>query len=348
MKMKTKKYFLSVAVMLSAMMLILISCKKNLPDNRLSIANDSQYTQFIYQPTLGRNTLFTNNFTYGNSSRPLDFKIVNMRTFGGEPAPELTKLYPVKVWKTAYDGTEKSLAEIEAKRVIENHPLFEVRPHSGEFLMWAEANSNMIKAQPDSGYVFDVEMSNTGGRKYFQNMRLTPLRERPYEPSPLDPVTGQGTATSISPSGLFITGVRTNQFLSSSDVRVVFNKLPKGLPGYSGHSISFKFVDTLAQPIDPNKFALTDWGNLVHGFNMIKDATKVKFDVAYPVPLTAYPTKYTTTDGGAARVVFRFDRQAFGAALLHCYLALNFKIYEEGDWEIIFQFKNDRPKFDND
>jgi len=258
MKMKINKYLLSTLTILSGITLLLGSCKKNLPDNRLSIANDSQYTQFFYQPTLGRNTLFTNNFTYGNSSRPLDFKIVNMRTFGGEPAPELTKLYPVKVWKTAYDGTEKSLAEIEAKRVIENHALFEVRPHSGEFLMWAEANSNMIKAQPDSGYVFDVEMSNTGGRKYFQNMRLSPLRERPYEPSPLDPITGQGISTSISPSSMFITGQRTGQSLTSNDVRIVFNKLPKGLPGYSGHSISFKFIDTLAQTIDPNKFALTD------------------------------------------------------------------------------------------
>lgn len=346
--MTTKQYFFSLIILLFCTGTILISCKKNLPDNRLSIANDSQYTQFIYQPTLGRNTLFTNNFTYGNSSRPLDFKIVNMRTFGGEAAPELTKLYPVKVWKTAYDGKEKSLQEIEAKRVIENHSLFEVRPHSGEFLMWSEANSNMIKAQPDSGYVFDVEMSNSGGRKYFQNMRLIPFRERPYEPSPLDPVTGQGTSTSVSPSGIVINGARTNQFLTSNDVRVIFNKIPKGTPGYSGRSISFKFIDTLAQTIDPNKFALTDWGNLVHGFNMVKDANKVKFDVAFPVPLTTYPTKYTTTDGTSARVVFRFDRQAFGAVLLHCYLALNFRIYEEGDWEIIFQFKNDRPKFDND
>lgn len=322
--------------------IVLSSCKKNLPEERLSIANDSQYIQYLYQPVLGRNSLFANNFQYGNSSRPLDFKIVNMRTFTGEPAPELTNNYPVLVWKTAYNGTEKSLNEINAKRVIENHPLFEVRPHSGEFLMWAAANSNMIKAQPDSGYVFDVEMSNSGGRKYYQNFRLRPLRERPYEPSNLDPGTGQGTSVSVNPTSVNITGERGQPLSTGSDIQVLFKKAG------NGNSITFKFVDTLSNPINPDKFAATDWANLVHGFNMIKDATKVKYDVAYPIPLSAYPTKYTTLSGDQARIVFRFNRQAFGNVLQQCFLAFNFNIYEKGDWEVTFWFKRDKPKFDND
>lgn len=340
--MKNIQYILKVSLTLLIGGIVLYSCKKNLPDERLSIANDSQYTQYVYQPVLGRNTLFANNFQYGNSSRPLDFKIVNMRTFNGEPAPELTNNYPVTVWKTAYDGTEKSIAEIEAKRVTENHPLFEVRPHSGEFMMWAAANSNMIKAQPDSGYVFDVEMSNSGGRKYFQNFRLRPLRERPYEPSNLDPVTGQGTSVSVNPTSLNITGLRGQPLNTRDDVQVLFKKAG------NGNSITFKFVDTLSNPIDPNKFAATDWANLVHGFNMVKDATKVKYEVAYPIPCSAYPTKYTTLSGDQARVVFRFNRQAFGNVLQQCFLAFNFNIYQKGDWEITFWFKRDKPKFDND
>ena len=340
--MKNIQYILKVSLTLLLGGIVLYSCKKNLPDERLSIANDSQYTQYVYQPVLGRNTLFANNFQYGNSSRPLDFKIVNMRTFNGEPAPELTNNYPVTVWKTAYDGTEKSIAEIEAKRTTENHPLFEVRPHSGEFMMWAAANSNMIKAQPDSGYVFDVEMSNSGGRKYFQNFRLRPLRERPYEPSNLDPVTGQGTSVSVNPTSLNITGLRGQPLNTRDDVQVLFKKAG------NGNSITFKFVDTLSNPIDPNKFATTDWANLVHGFNMVKDATKVKYEVAYPIPCSAYPTKYTTLSGDQARVVFRFNRQAFGNVLQQCFLAFNFNIYQKGDWEITFWFKRDKPKFDND
>jgi len=340
--MKNIQYILKVCLTLILGGIALSSCRKNLPDERLSIANDSQYTQYLYQPVLGRNTLFANNFQYGNSSRPLDFKIVNMRTFNGDPAPELTTNYPVTVWKTAYDGTEKSIAEIEAKRTIENHPLFEVRPHSGEFMMWAAANSNMVKAQPDSGYVFDVEMSNSGGRKYYQNFRLRPLRERPYEPSNLDPITGQGTSVSVNPTSLNITGMRGQPLNTRDDVQVLFKKAG------NGNSITFKFVDTLSNPIDPNKFAATDWANLVHGFNMVKDATKVKYEAAYPIPCSAYPTKYTTLSGDQARVVFRFNRQAFGNVLQQCFLAFNFNIYQKGDWEITFWFKRDKPKFDND
>ena len=321
--------------------MVLASCKKNLPDSRLSIAADTQYSQYLYEPVLGRNTLFSNVLQYGNSSRPLDFKIVNMRTFSGEAAPELENFYPVKVWKVPYNGTEKSLAEIEAKRVIENHQLFEIRPHSGDFLMWGEANSNQIKAQPDSGYVFDVEMSNSGGRRYFQNFRLLPRRERPYEPSNLNAVTGQGTDVSVSPSSVNIIGERTGQPLFS-DVRVLFKKAG------NGNSLTFKFVDTLSNPIDPNKFSGTDWPNLVHGFNMVKTNTSVKYEVAYPIPLTAYPTKYTTLAGNQSRVVFRFDRQAFGNVLQKNFVALNFNIYQKGDWEITIWFKGDKPKFDND
>lgn len=321
---------------------IFSSCKKNLPEETLSIAYNSKYTQTLYQPVLGRNTLFTNIFQYGNSSLPLDFKILNMRRFNGDPAPELTQLYPVLVWQGIYDGTEKSLAEIEAKRKIENHPLFEIRPRSGDFIMWSAANSNMVVAQPDSGYVFDVEMSNSGGRRYFQGMRLTPFRERPYEPSNLDPITGQGTNISVNPSGTNIIGERGQPLNTSSDIQVLFKKTG------NGNSLTFKFVDSLSNPIDPNNFADTDWNNLVHGFNMTKDNFQVKYDVAYPIPLSAYPTKYTTSSGGQARVAFKFHRMAFGNILQNNYLNFNFNIYQKGDWELTFWFKRDQPKFTND
>ena len=340
--MKNNRYMLKYGFVIAMVALVFSSCEKNLPDARLSIASDSRYTQTVFEPVLGRNTLFSNIFLYGNSSRPLDFKIVNMRTFTGDPAPELTQNYPVLVWKKVYDGTEKSIAEIEAKREIEYHPLFEVRPHSGDLVMWSSANSNMVKAQPDSGYVFDIEMSNTGGRRYFQNMRLMPLRERPYEPSNLDPITGQGTGISVSPSGVNIVGERGQPMNTRDDVQVLFKKTG------NGNSITFKFIDTLSNPIDPNKFDETDWDNLLHGFNMVKNDTEVRYDVAYPIPLSARPTPYTTVSGEQARVVFRFNRQAFGNVLQQCYLAFNFNIYEKGDWELTFWFKRDKPKFDND
>ena len=341
--MKEYNYIIKYIFVLILTGFALTSCKKNLPDERLSIANDSKYLRTVFEPVLGRNTLFSNVFQYGNSSRPLDFKIVNMRTFSGDPAPEMTTNYPVLVWKKVYDGNEKSIEEIEAKRTVEYHPLFEIRPHSGDFFMWASANSNMIKAQPDSGYVFDVEMSNSGGRRYFQNLRVMPLRERPYEPSNLDPVTGQGTSISVNPTGVFIKGERDGQPLNTrDDVQVLFQKVGVG------NSLTFKFIDTLSNVIDPNKFADTDWENLVHGFNMVKTNTEVKYQTAYPIPLTSYPTKYTTQSGEQARVVFRFNRIGFGNVLEKNYLAFNFNIYQPGDWIITFWFKRDKPRFDND
>ena len=342
MKMKTSKSIFKIGIALCLGVLTFSSCKKNLPEERLSIANDSKYNVTVFQPVLGRSTLFNNIFQYGNSSRPLDFKIVNMRTFDGEPAPELTEHYPVLVWKGIYNGTEKSIEEIEAKRTIENHPLFDIRPHSGDFIMWASANSNMIKAQPDSGYVFDVEMSNSGGRKYFQNMRLMPLRERPYEPSNLDPITGQGTSVSVNPTSVFMAGQRGQYFNTRDDVQVLFKKTG------NGNSLTIKFIDSLSNPIDPNNFDETDWENLVHGFNMKKDDKQVKYDVAYPIPLSSYPTKYTTVSGDQAHMVFRYSRMAFGNVLQKNYLTFNFKIFEKADWELTFWFKRDKPKFDND
>ncbi|WP_316783431.1 DUF5007 domain-containing protein [Pedobacter frigiditerrae] len=339
--MNNRKYLSLMGLMLLSIALI-TACKKNIPDERLSLGKDSQFTISTYQPVLGRNTLFSDNFFVGSSSVPLDFKIVNMRRFTGEPAPELTEYFPVQVWKSAYDGTEKSIAEIEAKRKTENHQLFEIRQHSGQFLMWNRANSNFVRAQPDSGYVFDVEVSNSGGRRYFKDMKLRPFKERPFEPSNLNPTTGQAISTGVFPSLISnIRGEKTGRFLFDVEVQFKKNNAP-------GNSLSFKFIDSLQQVIDPNKFAATDWANLVHGFNMVKNSDSVKYEVAYPIPLAAYPTKYTTATGQQARAVFRYNRQGFGNVMETGLLGMNFNIFEQGNWTIIFWFRTERPKFTNE
>jgi hypothetical protein len=327
----------------------LLACKKNLPDDRLSFGSDSGFTQKFYEPVLGRTTVFTGNFNIASSSVPLNFKIVNMRRFNGDPAPELSDYFPVKVWKQAYDGTETSLAAIEAKRTIENHQLFEIRANSGQFVMWSEARSDFVRSQPDSGYVFDVEVSNSGGRRYFQNFILRPFKERPVEPSTLLPANGQDYY--LGNSAVFLSGIRgkkTNRLLTSNDVRVQFRKKPAGTPGNTGNSISFRFVDSLYTTIDPNKFQTTKWGEVVHGFDMVKTSSEVTYQVAYPIPLTNYPTKYTTPNGVFARSVFRFDRIAAGGELVEASLETYYQIHEPGDWEVIFWFATEQPKFEND
>lgn len=251
--MNNKNLYKAFFVLLLGVAATIGACKKNLPDARLSLGSDSQFTTTLYQPVLGRSTLFSDNFSVASSSQPLTFKIVNMRRFSGDAAPELNENFPVQVWKQPYLGDEKSLAEIEAKRTTENHPLFEIREHSGQFLMWAQAKSDFVKAAPDSGYVFDVEMSNSGGRRYFRNFKLQPFRERAYEPSDLDPVTGQASSRVINPSVFSnIKGERTGRYLNASEVQVLFNK-----KNSTGNSLTFKFVDTLFNAIDPNKFAAT-------------------------------------------------------------------------------------------
>jgi hypothetical protein len=325
-------------------LLITTGCKKYLPEDRESIGADTRFTQTVYSPVLGRSTLFSNNFFLGTSSQPLTFKIINMRTRDGSPAPELTKTTPVQVWTKPYLGDEKSIAEIEAKRKIENRPLFEIREHSGQFLMWSAANSKNIKTQPDSGYVFDVEMSNSGGRRYFRDFRLMPLKERAYEPSEINPVTGLSQYVGILPSSMMnIRGERTGDYMFFLDVRALFKK-NEG----EGNSLTFKFVDSLFKPIDPAKFNLTKWDKLVHGFNMVKTTEYVKYDVAYPIPLIAYRTDYTNIFGDQASVKFRYERQGFGNIREEALLNLDFAIYEPGNWEITVWFTGERPKFSND
>lgn len=342
------KYNLMIPILTNKWIWVLIlsaavfSCSKYLPEDRDSIADNSSYTQDVFSPILGRSTLY-NSFNAGSSTQPLNFKIINPRTIAGEPAPELTDVFPVQVWKKAYTGEEKSLEEITEKRAIENHHLFEIRPHSGQLLMWPEAKSTFIRSQPDSGYVFDIEMSNSGGRRYFRNMRLKPFREVPYEPSNLDPITGQATHTGLSATTIEnIYGEHTNQLLFFTDIVVYFHKVG------DGNSLTFQFLDTLQNPIDPHKFALTEWETLVHGFDMELTKTSVKYQVAYPIPLTNLRTRYTTTDGLRAHTIFSWARQGFGDNRIVASLGLDFSIFEKGDWEIKFWFMKDNPKFIDD
>lgn len=327
------------------------SCKDFLPDNMDTLGSDSRFTQSSYRPVLGRNTLMDNNFNAGNASQPLTFKIMDIRRANGEPAPELTNPYPVQVWKKPYLGTEKSLLEIEEKRAIENKPLFNIRQHNGAFEMWASSNSSFIRTDPDSGYFFNVEVTNSGGRRYFKDMKLVPLKERSFEPSNLDPVTGMATVPYIHPTQLInVRGDSTSNFLPASDVRVYFRKLvdENGKDLRGGKSIKFIFLDSLSQPINPDNFNLTVWEDLIHGFEMNKTDQFVEYEVAYPIPLITYQTKYTTTDGSMARVAFKYDRLGFAGIREDASIILDFNIFEKGDWEIQFLFHDESPKFIND
>ncbi|WEK19545.1 MAG: DUF5007 domain-containing protein [Candidatus Pedobacter colombiensis] len=337
-----KKYTLAI-IPIIFLIGLLGGCKKFLPTDRDTFNVEARFTQTVYTPVLGRTTLMSNNFDAQSSTLPLTFRIVNPRNNDGLIAAELIKPFDVLVWKKAYTGTEKTLAEIEAKRTIEKHPLFEIREHSGEFIMWAAANDRILKSLPDSGYTFDVEVTNNGGRRYFNNMKLQPYKERAFEPNSKDPITGVDLNRQITPTSVVnMVGERTNILLSPGDMNVYMRKVGEG------NSLTFRFQDSVFNAINPNKFNLTKWNTLVHGFDMEKTNTYVRYKVAYPIPLVSIPTQYTSLDGRQASVGFAYERLGFGGIKEIGGFTFNFNIYQQGDWEIIFWFNRDNPRFENE
>lgn len=319
-------------------------CEKYVPIERENIGLDSDVSVKTFTPVLGRTTSYTDIFFKGSTTFPSNFKILNFRRRSGEPAPELETIIPVTVWKQAYTGQEKSLEEIEQKRGKENRQLFEIGKNSGEITMWAEARSNFLRTQPDSGYLFDMEVTNSGGRRYFQGLQLMPYKEVPFEPTNLNALTGMPANEFVLPSGVNLKGDSTNRELSAFDIKVYIRKSENS----SDKKLTIRFLDKNDHFINPDNFSATDWANLVHGFNMVKTATGVTYDVAYPIPLAKLFTRYTSSDGSAAYLNFRFYRQTIGGQTRENYLRLFFRIFEPGNWEIVFKFSTDNPRFTND
>lgn len=349
---KTKYYLLIAA----GIVLTAVSCKKWLPKDLDYLSPQAVYTQTEFYPYLGRTTEYARIFSTDNSNTPIHFEITNVRyKRTNKPTNDLDKEVPVLVWKKGYTGYEKSLEEINAKRELENHHLWEVRETSGDFIFWASADSTMVRQQPDSGYLFDVVASNSGGSRTFHDLVLDPYRNIPYEPNVIDPLTGQQERLYLSPfdSSLFqlqyihpqaygMTGDSTDLVLRGDSIRVFFTKTG------NGNSLTFKFLDKDSIPINPAKFNRTIWDSVVHGFNVKVTDTYVRYDVAYPIPLVKYRTRYTNSNGSQASATFTYNRIGFGGIRQTCSLNLNFAIYQKGDWEIAFYFYSDNPKFRNE
>lgn len=316
------------------------------------ISSQASYTKTLYEPVLGRTTLYPEEqstvlFNADNSTLPLTFSIMNFRDSKGQETDVFNKTFPVQVWKEAYTGEETTREEVEKKRTVEERKLFEIREHSGQFVMWAPtslAYLNAIKQQPDDGYTFDVQVANSGGTKMIRGMQLKPMRSRPYEPSATDPVTGNmlGNPTVSSISSMY--DVHTASTISASDVAVVFYKERES----AGHTLTFEFRDTAYRPIDPQLFSATKWVELLHHFGSPKfEADRVVFDVAYPIPLSRRPTRYTNFNGTRAKLEFGFDRIMNGLFRSQARMTFEFAIYEPGDWKIVFWFKGANPDFED-
>jgi hypothetical protein len=311
-----------------------------------SFDRDANFTTRIYRPKLGKNTLMTNNFQSGNATLPFTFEITRIVRADGSPAPELTEYFPVKVWKNPYIGTEKSVEEIEAKREIEYRQLFQVKKHSGEFLMWSNAMSSFVKCSPDYGYVFDVVASNSGGYKSITEMQLVPERESDFEPSIYDPETGLVQEYNyVIPTAMTRFQSESGNYMFPDDVHIYFRENQENTDPVK--SLTFRFYGPDYTPIAPSSFNQTDWDNLVHGFNMQKTDEYVKYDVVYPIPLVVTKTEYTNETGDRAHVVFSYDRITASGYRWTSSMSFEFAIYREAHWEIIIVFTAGAPTFEN-
>ena len=330
-------------------LLLLFACRKWTVDDADYLSPRAVYNQKLFAPILGRTTMFSQVFNTDNSTTPIHFKMLNVRYKDtGEPTTDLDQTVQVLAWKQMYTGEEQSLEEINAKRAPETHPVWEIRPESGDLVLWANTS---LRQQPDSGYLFDVEATNSGGTNVYKDMSLMPKMEQPYAPYEYDPLTGKQLATYPNPSDSSayvltynhpginnIVNDDNNLGLNSDSVRVLFHKAG------TGHSLTFKFMNKDSLPMDPMLFNLTPWDSLVHGFDKQITKTGVTYQVAYPIPLIKYKNRYTYGDGSQAYVKFSFTRVAFGNVRQTGVVDLTFNIYQEGDWEIIFYFRNN-PRF---
>ncbi|WP_158563273.1 DUF5007 domain-containing protein [Chitinophaga silvatica] len=342
--------------LLTTLVVALGACKKWLPEDLDYISPKAGFVQVLFNPTLGRTTVYSRVFNTDNSTTPLTFKIVNVRLRGtGEPTHDFEKTVPVWVWTRSYTGDEKSVAEIDAKRKLENHQVFEIREKSGDFILWNAADSTMLRQLPDPGYLFDVVVSNSGGTNTYKDLTLTPQWGIPYSPDDdVNPLTGKpmeekikGSSDTtktqlkyIHPVVFNMLGDSTELPIKSDSVRVMFRKTG------DGSSLTFKFLNKDSLLMNPANFNRTGpLDSLLHGFNVKATSTYIRYDVAYPIPVVNYPTRWTTGDGRQTKVEFAFDRKGFGGSIQRGYLDFSFAIYQKGDWEVIFFFASDTPRF---
>lgn len=354
---------------LLATVVMFSGCRKifDLPEQKDYLSNNATYTQTLFEPTLGRTNLFSGIFNADASTFPMKFEIVNAHFGDGRPADDMLTKKPVLVWVKEYTGLEQSLEEIEAKRKIEERPIVEVRP-SGEIVVWNTATRDVIAPRdsvifPQDIHYFDVKITNTGGTKTIKDLSLIPWIEKPYWPE--DDINryngGPNTEGPTSqkrvynyPSIFGIVGESTNLPMDNpreANTGQVITYIRK-FEGGNGHSLRFKFLDKDSLPIDPARFNETKWDQLVHGFNKQITPEYVQFDVAYPIPLAPIGTRFTSggPDGSGtnARVEFSYSRIGFGGFRDVAYLTQEFRIYEKGDWEIVFHFRTVNPKFQNE
>lgn len=354
-------------------------CKKlyDLPDEKDYLSPRADYRTKVFDWRLGRTRVHQGVFDPDGSNFPMTFEIRNPRFGDGRDASDMFALQPTLVWTGEYSGEEKSLAEIEAKRKIENRPMLEIRGN-GDILMWNTATRNIITPLDSSQNrlsqdyrLFDVKITNSGGSKIIKDLRVDPVIEIPYWPDEdYNNITGKPRTINVNSRELAyntasLSNVRgpDNQFIANNTnepsrglMRVYIRRFTNDL---NGNRLRIKILNKDSVAIDPIFFNETKWLEQVHGFNeagtalgFVRTPEHIEYRVAYPIPLARIPSRYTTGgksgSGEFAQIDLMYSRVGFGGRRETGRIFRDFKIYEKGDWEIVFHFKFVNPRFEND
>lgn len=257
---------------------------------------------------------------------------------------------------------------------------------NGDIKLWYTADRTNIKpadsvVTPQQQHYFDVKISNSAGTRIISNLSITPTIEQPYYPNAdYNTITGKPNTTTPGGHTLVynypdtlsgIVGETTNSAMSdprnpATGLVYLFIRKFTDQAGDStnaaakGHRLRIKVLDKDSVAINPAKFNATVWADQIHGFK--KDGTPggdvyqryVEYNVAYPIPLADIPTKYTAggvsnpAGGDKAQINLTYSRLGFGGVPQIGKITQNFQIFATGDWEIVFYFKTENPKFAND
>ncbi|RFS25076.1 DUF5007 domain-containing protein [Chitinophaga silvatica] len=329
--------------------LVISGCYKQLlPGEKPYFNKDCNFSKsdFIVYPD--RINSFISIFNPANSTQPMKVEITNATHEDGSPAPELFTQVDAAQWKDYYSGLEKSVAEIEAKRTTAKRPAFDVRATSGDIVYWP-VDTAVVKP---GNYVFDVVVSNDGGKKTFQKFKLHVRRPRPYEPWYFDDVTGERTKNGSNynyprPS---LNNVQDDQNNNLKDEDAVIWYRWKSS---ATNTFSIKMFNKDSLPISLSKMNKTTWDSLKY-FSVIanlnvpisfnrrfsEDSTVVTYDRTNPYPIMA------DLFGERSGITLAFERRFQGQrSISNIYVPLAF--FRAGAWDVIVKF-NKNIRFEND
>ena len=338
-------------------LILLVGCKKifDLPEEKDFLSKNLNYGNKVLEPIIGRTTVM-GDLNADNSTYPLQFEITNARYGDGRKITDMLQVQKTWAWIAPYTGRETSLAEINAKRRLEDRPIFEVRS-SGQFILWESSTDELVKPRPadstdlvqDIRY-FDLKVKNTGGEMLIRDFKIRPWRERPYEPSnDLNPYTGAiardprdpnnpNKRDYITPSVLDnVVGDQSNKNLENNDSQKDVVVFIRHFTGGTGNSLRFVFLDKDSNAINPVRFNETKWDYIVHGFNRQTTPTYVQYDVAYPIPLVKIRTTYAP-NGDQASSIFSYSRKGFNGIRTTANVGLDYSIFRKVTGRLYFIF----------